>query len=890
MNLRLFDMDAFCKDLKEVSSPKIFESGKFAKDGLFSQQIFGPVKSFCCACNRITYRGRTVKESKCERCGIDITSSDERRKRYGKVSLPFKLLNPMFYYITISAKSAAKIIINDMLCYNRGYYEGEKGKLIKIIENTDVPEDAEILIGLKGVISYIESLIENDSRQEFQYMRENFDKITIQNILVIPPDFRPCGSNASGKRIADEINELYNTIIVRSNRVKDIPYTVGEDDDIYRTNFKHIQVNVIKLFEYILGKMSKKKGLIRSNILGKRLDFSGRAVISPDPTLKLDQCRIPYWTVLEILKPQLTTHLVNKRVCKRYNQAVKLIEDCIQTRNTELFDIVSEFCNNKLCVLNRQPTLHRLGMLGFKITIHLGNTIQMHPMTCFPFNSDYDGDAMALYFPITKESREDVREKVGIWNNLISQTDTTLVPRPSQDIILGIFASTKDNSKRTRNIKGVDLPVGKYLFNKCLPEDYPIIDYVVDKKALIAILNDIVLRYSPEVSIKILDNIKSLGFANSTIVGYTLSVDDLYSEELEKISQDLVEDVELDMKTMSSTKVMQQLKQFKFADYIDSGARGSWDQMKQLVLSRGYVSDANGKIRPDLIRSSLVKGLGQKEFFNSCWGARKGLLDTALSTGISGYLTRQLIYSCITSELDDTLDDCGSTDYVELFVKDEKMAKSLLWRYYLNDDNILTKITVDHDIVGKTIKLRSPIYCKSKKICKKCYGDLHRILHSNMVGIMAVQSVGEVSVQLVLRTFHSSGVAKAEKQFETQEDIISGITIANKLFHNPESIIKINKPIDLVGAIYDVFSEYKGIHMVHYEVIVQAMMWAGDDLWRKSEDRDNVDIEWVSILKIPSRLSWLLGAAFSNMKSKLIEGLVYGKTDIPTPLSNLFRL
>jgi len=890
MNLKLFDINLLCKGLKEVSNPKIFESGKFSKNGLFSQQIFGPVKSFCCSCNRVTYKGRTFHESKCPLCEIDITSSEERRKRYGKIVLPFPVLNPMFYYIMIFVKSSAKAVLIDMLCYNGIYYFDGNGLIMKVLQGERLPEGAEALIGLKGALKYFEKQIEDTSRQEFQYIRDNFDKITIQNILTIPPDFRPCGSSNAGIRIMDEINLLYSTLIIRSNHVKTIPYTICETDDIYRTNFKHIQLIVIKLFEYILNKMSKKTGLIRSNILGKRVDFSGRAVISPDPTLRLDQCRIPYWIILEILKPQLVVHLVNRRICKRYNQAVKIIEDCIKKKDTTLFNIISEFCTNKLCILNRQPTLHRLGILGFKVLIHLGNTIQMHPMTCFPFNSDYDGDAMALYFPVTNSAREDVRNKIGIWNNLVSQTDTTLVPRPSQDIILGIFVSTKDDSKSNMvEFKNEKLSFGKFLFNKCLPTDYRVIKDVLNKRKLTDILNDIALKYPSNIVIDTLDKVKSLGFAQSTVNGYTLSIDDLHSEELEEIADSLVGDIEIDMKMMSSDKVMNKLKEFSFADYIDSGARGSWEQMKQLVLSRGYVSDVGGKIRPELIRSSLVRGLTQKEFFNSCWGARKGLLDTALSTGTSGYLTRQLIYSCISSELDLEVDDCGTDDYMEIFVKDKKMVKSILWRYYLND-GVITKITTQNydSLIGKFIKLRSPIYCKSKKICKKCYGDLYRILHSDKVGFIAAQAIGEVAVQLVLRTFHLSGVAQASDQFENQEDIISGMNIANKLFHKPEDIAKIDKPVDLVNSIYNVFSEYKGIHMIHYEIIVQSMMWCGNKIWRLSS-RNPGDYEWVSILKIPSKSSWLLGAAFSNLKSKIIEGLVNNREDTPSSLSNLFR-
>jgi DNA-directed RNA polymerase subunit beta' len=439
--------------------------------------------------------------------------------------------------------------------------------------------------------------------------------------------------------------------------------------------------------------------------------------------------------------------------------------------------------------------------------------------------------------------------------------------------------------------KGHKLKLGRYLFNKCLPEDYRVIDEVVDEKLLNIILNDIAMRYPPKVVIDTLDNIKSLGFTQSTIRGYTLTIDDLYSKELMEISESLTGVMNEDMKILNSDRVMDILKTFSFKDYIESGARGSWEQIKQLVLSRGYVSDSKGIIRPDLIRSSLLKGLNQKEFFDSCWGARKGLLDTALSTGVSGYLTRQLIYSCVFVVLDESLDDCGSTDYMRIYVRDEDMARSLLWRYFRLKDRLIKITTTNYkNIVGKVIDLRSPIYCKSEKICKRCYGDLHKILHSNQIGIIATQAIGEITTQLVLRTFHLSGVAKQKEESDSHDDIISGLGVANKLFHNPESVIKINQPSDLVNATYSIFNEYKKIHMIHYETIISAMMWSGDNQWRLMDDRDSKEYKWISILNIPSKSSWLLGVAFSNLKAKLLDGLINKKSDNCNALSRLFRL
>jgi len=893
MNLDIFNVDQYTKEMPEVINPKIFESGKFARDGLFSQQIFGPVKSYYCVCNRATYRGRSNTAKKCTECNVDITNSEERRKRYAKITLPFPILNPIFYYIITTSKTTLKTIIDDMLNYTNHYFYNIDDIITKETDTIKPIEGTERLIGLKGVITIIEKFIENSDKQEFQFIRDNFDKISFSNVIVIPPDFRPCGNNNTGIRVIDEINQLYSTILIRSNNVKSIQFQVNESNEIYRSNFKHIQQTVIKLYDYILKKMSKKKGLIRSNILGKRLDFSGRAVISPNPNLTIDTCKVPYWMILEILKPQLSAYLVNRRVCKRYNQSVKLIEDCIKSKDTQLFNIVEEFCVDKVCILNRQPTLHRLGILAFKVSTHLGNTVQIHPMVCSPFNADFDGDAMAIYFPATEAGIKDAKEKLGIWNNLVSPTDISIVPRPDLDIILGIYAlSSNDSKDNLKEIKGKKLPFGKYLINQCFPEDYRLIDEPLKDKELMNLLNDVALHYSPDVVMETLDKIKSLGFTHATLKGYTLGIDDLYSDVLDGISADLTGNVQEDIAKMNSDEVMVKLREFPFAEFVDSGARGNWDQVRQIVLARGYVSDISGKIRPNLIRSSLIKGLNQEEFFNSCYGSRKGLLDTALSTGDSGYLTRKLIYSTISMELG-TDDDCGTDDYLEVKVDDEAMARTLWWRYRIAEDNHIEKITSKNykSIVGTTVKLRSPIYCQDRKLCKKCYGDLYKILHSDQVGIIATQAVGERTTQLVLRTFHLGGVAQAASgtQTDDQEDIISGIGMANTIFHKPGSLDNINGPFDLVKCIYEIFNPYKGIHLIHYEIIVSCMMFAGKTPWRLHELRKETPYTWTSILQIPSKNSWLIGLAFSNLKQKLLDGLVNSRTDEPSAISDLFR-
>lgn len=396
IKLNLIDIDTVCEKLPEVKSHKIYENGKFSKTGLFSQQIFGPVQSYRCACGK--FNGRKYRSKICPYCSVKVENSVVRRKYFGKINLPFEILNPIFYFLILKVKLSSKHIINNLLTYKDEYYLDKDNNLISANllkrQNTPIDSTYRLLSGLDGCVEYIKLILKQKQTDTSIFIENNIKYLTIKNILVLPPDDRPLLRNNSDINFCDEINKLYKYILVKSSQMKDLNIEYTKDDEIYKNTFKFLQEHVLNLYKYIFDKLSKKTGLIRSNILGKRVDFSGRAVISPNPEILLDECKIPYKMLLEIYKPHLTKYLVSRRVGKRYNVLSKYIDECILNGDPSLFKYVEDFCTDKVCILNRQPSLHRLSILGFKIKPHLGNTIQIHPLVCNPLNADFDGDCI----------------------------------------------------------------------------------------------------------------------------------------------------------------------------------------------------------------------------------------------------------------------------------------------------------------------------------------------------------------------------------------------------------------------------------------------------------------------------------------------------------------
>ncbi len=887
---KLLDFGNFCEDLEEITTSKIMDKKNFHPEGLFSEQIFGPLKNYTCQCG--TYHGVSRSGGTCDTCGVDIVNSDERRRRFAKITLPIPAINPVFYdlLISIGGKDVENAINDLMMKEDSILYVIDDGEIIEyvVVVGENVPDGCETWTRIEAIEKIVTGLADqlaNEGIKEWILIKENVDKLFIKDVIVLPPDLRPAAKGVErNNQIVDKINRYYGQILTKKEAMNSTIIDILRDKTLFYNYFTKIQRDVNELYTHIVGKMSKKEGLIRGNILGKRIDFSGRAVIIPDPTLTIDECVLPYEMFLELFKLQIAKKLNELGRFKTLNDGIDFVDECAEYNIPVLFKLCEELAEGQVCILNRQPSLHRLSMLAFYVKVSLAKVIKIHPLACPPFNADFDGDQMAVYIPITDETRQEVIDKFLITRNFTNPANSRLTTTPSQDIVLGLYMLTSNKFPyllEEVKYKGEIVTTGIKKFNECLPEDYPLVTSVVSGKAINNILNEIKNTYTNDIVAKTLDKIKRVGFKYSTLYGSTLSLRLCRVEGANEVQEQLYDD-ETDIRSqvakVSSDETESFLKENFFYSYmIESGARGSWDQARQIVLTRGFISNFGGAIIPHPIKHSFLNGLTPKEFFNSTYGSRKGLLDVALNTGSSGYLSRKLIFTCANLVLNPELEDCGSEDYLTVYVNSHKKAELLIGKNYLTD-NGLAQITDENykTFINETIRVRSPIFCKGTDLCSTCYGNAWKDMNSRFVGIIAAQSMGETNTQLVLRTFHTSGVAVI-KDVDTsnddmkQQDIVNDLSVASKLLHQ----FKDATPSSLTAKLFDVYNRSRSIQYVHFECVVAQLMWHGTTKWRLLPDRDVKAPQFHSVQVVPSFESWLLALAFSNPKRSILKGILY---------------
>lgn len=693
---------------------------------------------------------------------------------------------------------------------------------------------------------------------------ENKPEWMVVTILpVIPPDLRPLVPLEGGRFAASDLNDLYRRVIIRNNRLKQL-MDINAPDVILRNEKRMLQEAVDSLIDNSkrrtevrsgtrrplksLSDMVKgKEGRFRQNLLGKRVDYSGRSVIVVGPKLKLHQCGLPKKMAIELFKPHIIHQLVRRGVAQTSNAAKNMVE----RRDKEVYRLLDYVVKDHPVMLNRAPTLHRLGIQAFEPVLVDGNAIRLHPLVCPAFNADFDGDQMAVHVPLSQEAIVETRTLMLASHNVLHPAHGNPIALPTQDMVLGIYYLTKkkdgargegkvfaslDEVNKAFNVQKIDLhaeikvrvdgelidtTAGRALFNSYLPDDIKYVNQLVTKRDLESIIGRIYKEKGNETTVQVLDDLKEQGFGFAEKSGITMSMSDvIVPDEKQNILQeafDRVEDIQeknkrgvitegerynkiIDEWTHTTNKLSRVMAQnFKKVNQgfnplnmmVDSGARGSTDQIKQLAAMRGLMakpqkslSGSVGEIIETPITSNFKEGLTVLEYFISTHGARKGLADTALKTADAGYLTRRLVD--VSQDVVVNEEDCGTIAGIEAeaIKEEEKVIESISERiegrvaqqdvYHPDEEDELIvevgqMITEDKatqiERAGiENVRIRSVLTCEAKHgVCAKCYGKNlatnKMVTVGESVGITAAQAIGEPGTQLTLRTFHLGGTA-----------------------------------------------------------------------------------------------------------------------------------
>ncbi|WP_298944891.1 DNA-directed RNA polymerase subunit beta' [uncultured Campylobacter sp.] len=771
----------------EVKKPETinYRTLKPERDGLFCAKIFGPIRDYECLCGK--YKKMRYKGIKCEKCGVEVTSSKVRRSRMGHIelvtpvahiwyvnSLPSRIgtllgikmkdLERVLYYEAYIVESVGdafydtenskKVEIFDVLNEEQyvslasrfeesGFRARMGGEVIRdLLANIDL---VELLNTLKDEISATNSEAKKKTIVKRLKVVESFlnsgnrpEWMMITNLPVLPPDLRPLVSLDGGKFAVSDVNDLYRRVINRNARLKRL-MELDAPEIIIRNEKRMLQESVDALFDNgrranavkgankrplkSLSEIIKgKQGRFRQNLLGKRVDFSGRSVIVVGPKLRMDQCGLPKRMALELFKPHLLARLEEKGYATTVKQAKKMIED----KTNEVWECLEEVVKDHPVMLNRAPTLHKLSIQAFHPVLVEGKAIQLHPLVCAAFNADFDGDQMAVHVPLSQEAIAECKILMLSSMNILLPASGKAITVPSQDMVLGIyylslektdskgankiFASVDEvmiaeeahclevHSKIKTMIDGKTLftTAGRLIIRSILPDFVPenMWNRVMKKKDIANLVDYVYKNGGLEVTAGFLDKLKNLGFRYATKAGISISIADIivpdskqkYINEAKKKVREiqnqygagLLTDSErynkiIDIWTDTNNVVAGEMMKLIQGDkggfnsiymMADSGARGSAAQIRQLAGMRGLMAKPDGSIIETPIISNFREGLNVLEYFNSTHGARKGLADTALKTANAGYLTRKLID--VAQNVKVTMHDCGTHEGVEI--------------------------------------------------------------------------------------------------------------------------------------------------------------------------------------------------------------------------------
>ncbi|MBE6387441.1 MAG: DNA-directed RNA polymerase subunit beta' [Lentisphaerae bacterium] len=896
----------------EVKNPETinYRSLKPEKGGLFCERIFGPTRDWECNCGK--HKRIKSKGIICDRCGVEVTQAKVRRERMGHIELAVPVSHIWFFkcmpsriglILDMTAKSLESVIYYEKyvvtdpgdtqlqlqqtlseLEYRQARedygdtFVAEMGApaIKKLLEQVDLPSlkrDLEVKLTsgnnkalrkkLAKRLRLVEGFISGNSRPEY---------MILSVLPVIPPDLRPLVPLEGGRFATSDLNDLYRRVINRNNRLRNL-LELRTPEVIIRNEKRMLQEAVDSLMDNgrhgravtgagnrplkSLSDMLKgKQGRFRQNLLGKRVDYSGRSVIVVGPELKIHQCGLPKKMAMILFEPFIIRHLKERQLAHTVRAAKKMIE----RGEDVIWDILAEVTKGHPIMLNRAPTLHRLSIQAFDPVLIEGSAIRLHPLVCTAYNADFDGDQMAVHVPLSNEAQMETKLLMLSPNNIFSPANGKPIATPTHDITLGSYYLTcppqnkeraklyrdyfevlyakqagfigmhdavkipnpdfgKDTLYGDKDSKYILTTAGRCIFNEIWDKRLGFYNAVAKKKQLSKLISDSYQIAKHEATIKLLDDLKDLGYKYSTLAGLSISIADLQVPEkkteiiekaraevdtvLAQYNDGLLTDGErykkvIDIWTQASNNVAHELfDRLEAASQrgeinpvyamLDSGARGSKDQIRQLAGMRGLMAKPSGDIIERPIISNFREGLSVLEYFISTHGARKGLADTALKTADSGYMTRRLVD--VAQDIICREHDCGTTKGVwtsAITEGDEVMlplSDRIIGRYsaqdvrdpVYNDGRLIiaageiftpekAKLIDDRGI--KRVLIRSALSCESTHgICVKCYGwnlaSDREAREGDALGIIAAQSIGEPGTQLTMRTFHIGGTASS---------------------------------------------------------------------------------------------------------------------------------
>ena len=758
-----------------------YRTFKPERDGLFCGKIFGPVHDYECICGkykRMKHRGVT-----CEKCGVEVIESKVRRDRMGNIKLATPISHVWFLkgvpsriatLLEMSLRDLERVLYFDAyVVLSPGSSDLERRSLVEeeeYRELNDLHPDLELGMGAEAVRTLLRRLdldqLDKDIRTDLantasETKRKRLvkrlkiitalltsgnavDAMILENLPVLPPELRPLVPLEGGRFATSDLNDLYRRVIHRNNRLKRL-IELRAPGIIVKNEKRMLQESVDALFDNgrrgrpmvgsnkrplkSLSDMLKgKQGRFRQNLLGKRVDYSGRTVIVVGPNLKLHQCGLPKRMALELFKPFIFHRIIDHDEVHTIKNAKRKLDEDLP----EVWSILDDVVREHPIMLNRAPTLHRLGIQAFEPILIEGKAVQLHPLVCTAFNADFDGDQMAVHVPLSVEAQLEAKILMMSTNNVLSPANGKPVMTPTQDMVLGLYWITRERPGVTGEGKiftgkaeveaaydhgkvdlhariilrldgqRVESTVGRVLLSQVIPKEVPyeLINRHLKKKQMSELV-DVAYRTAGSVkAVEMLDELKRIGYSYATWAGFSIGMDDmvipvekqaLIDEAQERVNEintqhqdGLITDGErynqvIDIWARTTERIAERMSQGLQQEIkddeggskvnsifmmADSGARGSNQQMKQLAGMRGLMAKPSGEIIETPIHANFREGLNVLEYFISTHGARKGLADTALKTANSGYLTRRLVD--VAQDCVITTEDCGTLDGIEM--------------------------------------------------------------------------------------------------------------------------------------------------------------------------------------------------------------------------------